>query len=334
MAEKSSLVKPETESSEEILTDSNLFQNQLSGVKQIEEDTSSQDSLEELYKKTDHDYSQLIRNVIQSKSTSESSEEEPTYLIENQDNYSWSSDFELPVPPHFYLLSGGEISDIESDTDTEGSSLDLELDLSDTNIDENNKMAEYQALKNTFNSLSLPCETYSGVEGDRPVTDFIDDFKDYIKTTGKTSPAQIKVNENMVVNPDQGKLEKLLLKQSLKGPARIWFDGLKKDTSYENCLVKLKTRFELTDQQIHKRSVQLSRIAQQPGEEFLQYVTRVSLKARGLDIDDKKLLAIIIEGALPSIKPFIEMCGPESMDELLKYPLIHGNGGLETEYDS
>ena len=238
----------------------------------------------------------------------------------------------LTVTLEYYLLTysgDDDISDIESITaEQSGSNSDLDLGSSESESEESNQLPQKntemtdQALRNSFNSLSLKIEQYSGTESDRPVTDFVDDLKDYIATTGKTSPAKITVGGAQVDNPQAGKLEKLVLQTALRGAAKTYYDQLDRTKTFDECIEKLKGRFQLTDQQKHKAKLQVYRLTQEPHEQLIDFVSRVTSRARGLDMKDKDLITIITEGAAPNVRTFLEMIDPKDLDELMKYPFI------------
>ena len=178
------------------------------------------------------------------------------------------------------------------------------------------------SVASTFHSLSIRIELFSG-EDSRPVTTFINDLDSYLVSTGKISPAQIKNEKGeSVPNPNKDKLEKLVLKASLTGLARQWYDQLDKDLTYEECIASLKKRFSLTDQQVHSKTLKVYRMTQEPGERMIQFIHRVLGASVGLDMDSEQLLQIIVNGAGLHIRPLLMVKFPTSIDDLLDSAIV------------
>ena len=181
-------------------------------------------------------------------------------------------------------------------------------------------------LTKSFNSIGIKLEPFSGSPNDSlTIDEFIDNLNEYIEATGKKSPAMIKEGKNTIPNPHAGKTEKQVLKMHLTGQARLWLKQLATNTSYEDSIKSLKSRFQLTDQEKHIRKMNVYKMTQEPNETYLDYVTRVTDKARNLDIDPKDIITIATQGSHASIKPFITMNNPKTLDDLIKMPLARAD---------
>ena len=181
-------------------------------------------------------------------------------------------------------------------------------------------------LAKSFNSIGIKLEPFSGSPNDSlTIDEFIDNLNEYIEATGKKSPAMIKDGKNMIPNPNAGKTEKQILKMHLSGQAKLWLKQLATSTSYEDSIKSLKSRFQLTDQEKHIRKMNVYKMTQEPNETYLDYVTRVTDKARNLDIDPKDIITIATQGSHASIKPFITMNNPKTLDDLIKMPLARAD---------
>ena len=132
----------------------------------------------------------------------------------------------------------------------------------------------------------------------------------------------IKDGDEVKANPHKDKLEKLVLKNALKGPARQWYNKLAANTSFEDCLESLRSRFTLTDQQIHSRKLKICRMTQEPGESCTAFVDRILTNCRGLGMTDPQLVQIIIQGAGSHIRPFLMLNSPKTVEDLLKMSVV------------
>ena len=176
---------------------------------------------------------------------------------------------------------------------------------------------------NSLSGLTMrPPEPFSGLPADNyRVEEFLTDIDNYITTTGKNTPATFRVEGADVPNPNYGKIEREVLRTSLTGPAKSWYRQQKDTTSFEDLKKGLKKRFQLTNQQKHVRKIGIFQLTQKPAESFLEYLSRVSDKARGIGIKDKDIITIVTQGAHPSIRPFLIMENVDSLEDLMDLPL-------------
>ena len=166
---------------------------------------------------------------------------------------------------------------------------------------------ELSIIQKALNSLTIrPIEPFSGRSTDNyQVEEFIRNLNDYLTATGKASEQE----------------GKEVLRTSLTGPAKSWFRQQDSDSSFDDLKKNMKERFELTTQQKHVKKMGIFQMTQQPSETFLEYISRVQDKARGIELSKKDLVTIVTQGASPAIRPFLIMEDPDSVEDLMALPL-------------
>ena len=166
-------------------------------------------------------------------------------------------------------------------------------------------------------------ENYDGSKDSVPIETFISDFKNYLQLTNNKTPENIRDNEDKEIpNPDHGILEKYILKNSLTGAARVYFDQIQASKSYKQCLESLQERFKLSEQEKHTRKIDLYKTRQQPGEDFLDYATKITKRATGLNMEELELVRIIVENTSQPLRAFLLNQDPKTLDEIFSNPVV------------
>ena len=138
------------------------------------------------------------------------------------------------------------------------------------------------------------------------VEDFLDDFDRHVRATGLAK--------------DQDKLDCLV--SNLSGPVRAWFRYQPQATqqSYKELRAAMTDAFKTTEQAKHLARSALFQMRQGPLQSVSEYVHAVQLKARGLDMSEKDLVSIVLNGIDPSIRQYIVMDRPTKIQDILKSP--------------
>ena len=186
-------------------------------------------------------------------------------------------------------------------------------------------------LASSLNALTIKIDTFDGSSDSNP-TQFVASLRRYIRATGKMSPAQIyDENAKLIPNPDKDLIQKETLRVHLRDAAKSWFDRLPEDTSFEDCLTQLEERFKISEHRKHVKKVAVYQATQKPTESFSQYVTRVLDSSFGLGMSETDLLTIVTQGAHPSIRNFLLIREPTSLNALMALPLAHSGPGGTSE---
>ena len=178
-------------------------------------------------------------------------------------------------------------------------------------------MAITETLENIgkhFNVFNDKLGEFSGNE-EQNVDDFIFDFRSNCAYFGYIKAAE----------------KKHYLISKLNGNAKIWVRLQKDDSSCEELINGLKLTFGNSEFKLHSKTADICSLKQSSNESFVQYVLSVRNKARILDISEKLLVNICINGAKPYLKPYILSVNPQSFEELMKIPMVRDEELVQTE---
>ena len=163
--------------------------------------------------------------------------------------------------------------------------------------------------------ISISLDSYTGLDQDKSIDEFITDLQDYVDNTA-SCPIQT-------------------CRSTLKGEAREFFRELmtnepyishQKDLPFTEAQIndfytKLRERFTLSEALKRTAYLEVFSMRQISGESFPTFVLRVQKRCRTLNVDKQHVLSICIGGAHPSIRPFLITSNPSDIQTLLSLPI-------------
>ena len=157
----------------------------------------------------------------------------------------------------------------------------------------------------------LKCLTISLVNFDgstKTVADWLEDYDRFCTETKRES--------------DADKLTTLI--SHLTGDAKQWFilQPLENRTDYTKLRPALLAKFSPTSQEKFSLKSKIYATKQQVNQTFKDYVRQQQLAARTAGLPQQELTSICISGALPTLKAHLAMAQPQTIEELLKLPLV------------
>lgn len=178
----------------------------------------------------------------------------------------------------------------------------------DDDDDNDNAAMDQDALIRSLQGLRTLAINLPKFDGNQQVEDWLEDFDRYSAETGRDTV--------------ENKLYDLI--SHLTGDARQWFSLQPEDTrnAYVALRNALKERFKPTAQEILDTWGFIYMMRQGPTQSFKDFANQVQRKAKTIAMPDDEVVGICINGARPSLKAHLAMAKPESMDELLKLPVV------------
>ena len=157
----------------------------------------------------------------------------------------------------------------------------------------------------------LKCLTISLVNFDgstKTVADWLEDYDRFCTETKRES--------------DADKLTTLI--SHLTGDVKQWFilQPLENRTDYTKLRPALLAKFSPTSQEKFSLKSKIYATKQQVNQTFKDYVRQQQLAARTAGLPQQELTSICISGALPTLKAHLAMAQPQTIEELLKLPLV------------
>ena len=154
--------------------------------------------------------------------------------------------------------------------------------------------------------LTVSLANYDG--STKTIVDWLDDFDRYCTDTKRESNAD--------------KLSTLI--SHLVGDAKQWFvlQAEETCTDYTKLRPALLTKFSPTSQEKFSLKSKIYATKQQVNQSFNDYVRQQQLAARTAGLPQEELTSICISGALPTLRAHLAMAQPQTIDDLLKLPLV------------
>ena len=172
---------------------------------------------------------------------------------------------------------------------------------------EPSKMSDSMKLAALGNNLKPFDNTMDTIE------DFLDDFDRHTRALDLKEP--------------QEKLDCLV--GHLAGPVKTWFRYQPKPTqaNYADLRKALQDTFVITDQAKHMARSSLFNMMQAPYQSVADFLHNIQEKARGLDLSERDLVSIALNGLNPTIQRYVAMDRPTKIADILKSPAAQPNFG-------
>ena len=161
-----------------------------------------------------------------------------------------------------------------------------------------------QTISQRLNGLRANIKPFTGTSD---IEDWLDDFHNYAKFTGQTSEDE---QFNCLVN-------------YLEGDAKSWYrihSGTLKD--FDGLQAKLIQRFAPSPSAKFQTKIDIYNSSQESGETFIEYLERIQILARRLNVSENEVLNIVVAGAKSDIKPYLLMKEPANIEELISLPIV------------
>ena len=161
------------------------------------------------------------------------------------------------------------------------------------------------AINQAMARLSLTnLDTFNGES--IPVLDFLEDFDRQVRL--------------MSLEADQDKLDTLV--SLLVGSAKSWYRSLQPNVkqSYTELRKSLIATYEATEQAMALQRAALYNLKQGQCQSVKEFVSQLQERARGLDVKEKDLVSIVLNGLHPQIRQHIVMAKPQSLLDILQSP--------------
>ena len=175
-------------------------------------------------------------------------------------------------------------------------------------IDEMNQAQRNEALISGLKGLQSLSVSLNKFDGTTNIKDWLEEYNDYIQEAAKES--------------DNSKL--FAFQQNLSGEATQWLqlqpDSAQKD--YANLRKALFEKFSPAEQELFCIKRQIYSSSQQALQSFKDHVRQLQVMARSLKLAEKELVGVCINGAHPTLKAHLAMSGPDTIEALLKLPMV------------
>ena len=161
------------------------------------------------------------------------------------------------------------------------------------------------AINQAMARLSLTnLDTFNGES--IPVRDFLEDFDRQVRL--------------MSLEADQDKLDTLV--SLLVGSAKSWYRSLQPNIkqSYTELRKSLIATYEATEQAMALQRAALYNLKQGQCHSVKEFVSQLQERARGLEVKEKDLVSIVLNGLHPQIRQHIVMAKPQSLLDILQSP--------------
>ena len=138
------------------------------------------------------------------------------------------------------------------------------------------------------------------------VEDFLEDLDRHFRATNKEK--------------DQDKLDTLV--SLLAGKVRSWYRYQTEETknNYTALRKAIQETYSVDTSTKHMARSALFNMTQSPHQDVKEFVHTVQEKARGLDMREKDLVAIILNGVHPNIRQFLTMNNPQTIKDITSSP--------------
>ena len=134
-------------------------------------------------------------------------------------------------------------------------------------------------------------------DGTQNIKDFFQDFEHYLNQTATTS--------------DSDKLNSLI--DHTTGEARAFYRTLTPSPNYVDLKTALEDRFGLNSQEKRQIKSRFYSNKQLPGESFKMYLGRMQQMARQIEVPNKEVVEVGINGTRTELRPHLAMAAPESV---------------------
>ena len=148
----------------------------------------------------------------------------------------------------------------------------------------------------------------SKFDGATLIDDWLADFDWYYQETGHLT--------------DENKLYNLIT--HLGTESKQWYNLQPQQTKedYQSLRDALRDKYQPTPQELLDMRGLLYTMKQGPHQSFKDFAKSIQLKARTINMPDNEVVGICVNGTRPTPKAHIAMACPQTMDQLLKLPVV------------
>ena len=177
----------------------------------------------------------------------------------------------------------------------------------------------HDALIRSLQGLRTLAITLPKFDGDILIDDWLADFDRYSTETGRLT--------------DENRLYDLI--SHLGREAKQWYNLQPQATQqdYQTLRDALQEKYQPTPQELLDTRGLLYTMKQGPHQSFREFAKTIQLKARTINMPDAEIVGICVNGARPTLKAHIAMARPQTMDQLLRLPVVVSDIQEEPAYN-